>query len=165
MSEVVVDTNVWVMVDEIVADMETDEEKLCILACQDWLEQFSANEDSLVVDGFQTYLILSEYRRNVRAGGVAESLLNDLSGHLFHRLVLKPIGLDEDGNAILPPPFSLTHGKDRKFVAVAIQCDPYATIHYATDIGWAHDREQLESNGLTIHELCPDYIDQRMLSR
>jgi len=162
LSEVVVDTNVWVLVDEFVADMETDAEKSCILACQDWLEQFSASDDSLVIDSYQTYLILSEYRRNVRPGGVAERLLNDLSSRLFYRLVMRPIQLDRDGNALLPPPFSVTHGKDRKFVAVAIQCDPYATIYYATDIGWARDKEQLETNGLTIHELCPDYIHQRM---
>lgn len=83
MSEVVVDTNVWVMVDEEVTDLKTEEEKECILACQHWLEEFIDSDDRLVVDDFSTYIIISEYRRNVRRGGVAESLLNELTGRLF----------------------------------------------------------------------------------
>ncbi len=160
MSEVVVDTNVWVKVDEVVAETETDEEKQCIISCQQWLEQFIAGEDSLVVDSYDTHAILTEYRNNVRPGGVAENLLNELTGRLFHRLVLKAIQLDLDDFAILPPTFDLTHGKDRKFVAVATQCEPYAPIYNATDSDWAMDKDSLTEHGLTIHELCPDYIAQ-----
>ena len=162
MSEVAVDTNVWVKVDEIVAETETDEEKQCITSCQSWLEHFITSEDRLVVDSYETHLILTEYRNNVRPGGVAENLLNELTGRLFHRLVLKAIHLDLDGFAILPSPFHLTHGKDRVFVAVAIQCHPFAVIFNATDSDWAKDREQLAEQGLTIHELCPGYIAKTM---
>ena len=162
MSEVVVDTNVWVKVDEAVIETETDEERQCVISCQEWLEYFITSEDRLVVDTYDTHAILTEYRNNVRPGGIAENLLNELTGRLFHRLELKAIQLDSDGFAILPSPFHLAHGKDRKFVAVAIQCDPYATIHNATDTDWSKECEQLAENRLTVHELCPDYIEQRM---
>ena len=162
MSEVVVDTNVWVKVDEVVSDTESDEEKQCIISCQQWLEKFITGDDRLVVDHYDTHSILTEYRNNVRPGGVAENLLNELTGRLFHRLVLKTIQVGSDGYAILPSPFHLTHHKDRVFVAVAIQCNPYAIVHNATDSDWAKDREFLIEQGLTIHELCPDYIAQLM---
>ena len=160
MLQVVVDTNVWVKVDEVVVETETDADKQCVISCQEWLEHFITSEDRLVVDNYDTYAILTEYRNNVRPGGVAENLLNELTGRLFHRLVLKTIQLDTHGFAILPSPFHLTHRKDRKFVAVAIQCDPYATIHNATDRDWSKDKEYLTEHGLTVHELCPDCIAQ-----
>ncbi len=162
MSEVVVDTNVWVMVDEEATDLKSEEERQCILACQRWLEEFIDGDDRLVVDDYSTYIILSEYRRNVRPGGVAENLLNELTGRLFHRLTLKKIRRDRDGFAVLPAPFALTHGKDRVFVAVAIQCDPFASIYFATDTDWADDRANLEDQGLAIVALCPDYIQERL---
>ena len=161
MSEVVVDTNVWVKVDENVKEVDSDEEKQCIFACQDWLDQFVNSEDHLIIDDYTTWKIMSEYRNNVRRGGVAENILNELLKNLFHRLVMKKIRLDQDGTAVIPRPIQLTHGKDRKFVAVALQCDPYATIFYATDRGWAADKAQLQENGLNIHELCPEYIEAK----
>ena len=165
MSEVVVDTNVWVMVDEEATHMRAEEEKECILACQRWLETFISSDDRLVVDGFSTYAIISEYRRNVRPGGVAENLLNELTSRLFHRLILKEIQLDSNDFAILPEPFYLRHEKDRMFVAVAIQCEPFAPIYFATDTDWADEQTYLEEQGLIIHALCPDYIDERLRQR
>ncbi len=162
MSELVVDTNVWVKVDEVVTETETEEEKQCIVACQQWLEEFINGEDRLVVDSYITHSILKEYRNNVRPGGVAENLLNDLTGRLLHRLALKAIHFDANGFAVLPPPFHFAHGKDRKFVAVAIQCDPYAPIYNATDTDRAKERVHLEFHGLTIHELCLDYVQRRL---
>ena len=165
MSEVVVDTNVWVKVDEEVAEMETEEEKQCIIASQSWLEQFISSDDRLVVDSFATYAVMTEYRRNVRRGGVAENLLNELTGRLYGRLVEKKIELDKNGIAILPPPFHLSDPEDRKYVAVAVQCQPFATIYNATDADWAEDRKILTEHGLTIYELCPDYIEQIMTAQ
>ena len=162
MSELVVDTNVWVMVDGDVTGMITADERECILACQSWLESFIRSHDRLAVDSFATHRILSEYRRNVRPGGIAESLLNELTGRLFHRLAEKEVQLDADGFAILPAPFHLTHAKDRIFVAVAIQCSPFATIFYATDTDWAADQAELQSLGLQIVGLCPSYIERRL---
>ena len=158
MPEVVVDANVWRMVDGEATAMQSEEEKNCILACQEWLESFILGDDRLVIDSFATYRIMSEYRRNVRPGGVAESLLNELSGRLFHRIVLKEIVLDADGVAVLTAPFRLTHAKDRVYIAVAVQCEPYAPILNATDTDWEKDRELLFQQGLPVLELCPDYV-------
>lgn len=165
MSEVVVDTNAWVMVDEEISGLQSEGERDCILACQRWVEEFIDSDDRLVVDDFNTFVILSEYRRNVRPGGVAENLLNELTERLFHRLVLKPVQLDQNDFAILPAPYTLNHAKDRVFLAVAIQCDPFASIYFATDTDWAQDRANLEEQGLTIIALCPDYISERMRER
>ena len=159
MSEVVVDTNVWVMVDKVVAEAETDEEKRCINSCEQWLEDFVNGDDYLVLDNYDTWQIMTEYRNNVRGGGVAESILNSLSSSIFHRLVLKEIDFDGDSIAIVPSPFDQIHKNDRKFVAVAIQCEPFATICHATDRGWVTHRRLLEENGLSIRGLCPELIE------
>ena len=159
MSELVVDTNVWVMVDKVVEDTETEEEKQCINSCQQWLELFVSGDDLLVLDDFATWQIMTEYRNNVRSGGVAESILNRLSSTIFHRLVLKPIDFDSDRIAIVPSPLDRIHKKDRKFVAVAMQCEPFATIYHATDRGWVTNRPLLEENGLTVLGLCPQLVE------
>lgn len=164
MSEVVVDTNVWVKVDEVVAETETDEEKQCITSCQQWLEQFVSGDDFLVLDSFATWEIMNEYRKNVRGGGVAESILNRLSSSMFHRLVLKDIDLDLHKIAIVPSPLDQIHKNDRKFVAVAIECEPFATICHATDRGWVAHQQLLEENGLTILGLCPELAGQNRSS-
>ena len=89
---------------------------------------------------------------------VAESLLNLLTGELFYRLELKNIQLDANGIALVPERFQFVHSKDRKFIAIAIQCKPYAPIYNATDTDWTKEREQLEAAGIFVEELCPDYI-------
>lgn len=161
MSEVVVDTNVWVKVDEVVAETETDAEKQCVISCQEWLEHFIHSDDRLVVDNYDTHEILSEYRNNVRRGGVAESILNRLSSIMFHRLVLKDIDFDQDKIAIVPSTLDQIHKNDRKFVAVAIECEPFATICHATDRGWVVHQQLLEEYGLTILGLCPELAGQK----
>ncbi len=164
MSEVVVDTNVWVMADEVVAEAETDEEKLCIKSCEQWLQDFVNGDDRLVLDDYVTWQIMTEYRNNVRGGGIAESILNRLSSIIFHRLVLKEIDLDPDMIAIVPSPLDQIHKNDRKFVAVAIRCEPFATICHATDRGWVDNQRLLEEYGLTIHGLCPELAESNRSS-
>ena len=156
MSDIVVDTNVWVMVDKLIGEVDTEQEKDCIGACADWLRQFIQGEDRLVVDS--TYKVLSEYRRNVKKGGIAENLLNQLTNRLFHRLVQKPIKFDVNGHAILPADIAFADPEDRKFIALAIQFHPYAPIYNATDTDWSEAVNRLAERGLTIYELCPDYI-------
>ena len=162
MSDIVVDANVWVMVDKIVTELDESEDQDCVRSCQLWLERFIFGDDRLVVDSFNTYAIISEYRRNVKRGGVAENLLNHLVNVLFDRLVQIVIRFDENGFAELPQQLRAIHGKDRKFVAVAIECVPYAPILNATDTDWAQGKQLLADNGLTIHELRPAYIEAIM---
>ncbi|MCY4071047.1 MAG: hypothetical protein OXG60_07090 [Chloroflexi bacterium] len=162
MSDIVVDTNVWVMVDKKVSELEENEDRNCVRSCQVWLERFIIGEDRLVVDSFNTYAIISEYRRNVMPGGIAENLLNELVTVLFDRLLQLEIQLDENGYAELPNQLMSLHGKDRKFVAVAIQCVPYAPIVNATDTDWAQEKQQLADTGVTVQELCPEYIEAKL---
>ena len=46
---------------------------------------------------------------------------------------------------------------------LAISREPYAPIYNATDTDWSKERDQLESHGLTIHELCLDYVQRRLI--
>ena len=162
MSDIVVDTNVWVMVDIIVKELDGSEDQDCVRSCQLRLEKFIVGDDRLVVDSLNTYAIISEYRRNVKRGGVAENLLNQLVNVLFDRLVQKVIRFDENGFVELPQQLMSLHRKDRMFVAVDMACVPYAPILNATDTDWAKEKQQLVENGLTIHELCPEYIEAKM---
>ena len=161
MSEVVIDTNIWVIADELPARVKSQQEKDCILTCNDWLEQFVLGDDRLVIDDFDTFQILTEYRNNIRIGGLAESILNSLSSSLFSRLVRKRIVLGSDSIALVPSQFQQIHKNDRKFVAVAIQCEPFATIFHATDRGWVTHKDLLKENGLPIQGLCPDLLETR----
>ncbi len=160
MSDIVVDTNVWVMVDRPIDEVNTAEEKNCIQACANWLQRFIDSEDRLIVDSLTTYKIIAEYRNNVKKGGIAEGLLNQLTGRLFHRLVEIQIEFDDHGHAILPPWIAFHDPTDRKFIALAMQFNPYAPIYNATDTDWT--KEKLAERGFAIYELCPDYIQSKL---
>jgi len=162
-SDIVIDANVWAMADRPIMKGLPIEEENCIKACRDWLEQFVNGDDRLVVDW--QYAIISEYRRNISSNGLAEQLLNRLESVSLSRFTGVNLDLDRDNHAILPQGLTLDDPADRKYVAAAINCDPHASIYNATDTDWLKEREQLSRYGLTIHELCPDYIEQRMLIR
>ena len=162
MSEVVIDTNVWVLADRITSDNEGVPlyEAECIEACYRWLNRFAEGSDQLVVD--YAYRALAKYRDNIREGGFAEQVLNQLESAVLQRLVFVQIVFDSDDYAILPFPITFKDPEDRKFIALAIARDPIAPIYNATDTDWEKEREQLVSHGLTIHELCPDYIEANL---
>lgn len=160
MTDVVVDTNVWAMVDKTIADVDSIEELDCIEACQEWLKFFTTSDDRLIIDWM--YKILSEYRQQIKQGGLAEQLLNQLESKPRDRLVESEIEFDEHGYAVLPDDITFEDGNDRKFIAVAIQSDPFAPIYNATDTDWEKEKPALIAYGLEIHELCPDYIQSKM---
>lgn len=162
MSEVVIDTNVWVLADRITSDTEgvPDDEVECIEACYYWLSRFAESSDQLVVD--YSYRVLSKYRENIRKGGFAEQTLNRLESAVLERLVFVDIPFDSDEIAVLPFPVTFEDPDDRKFIALALARDPIAPIYNASDTDWEKEREQLAANGLTIRELCPDYIEERL---
>lgn len=162
MTDVVVDTNVWAMVDKTIADVSTIEELDCIEACKNWLKLFTESDDRLAIDWM--YKILAEYRGQIKKGGLAEQLLNRLEAQPRDRLVELEIEFDENGYAILPDDIEFHDRNDRKFIAVAIQFDPYAPIYNATDTDWAKEKPSLIEHGFTIHELCDDYIQSKLKS-
>lgn len=160
MTDIVVDTNVWAMVDKSIAEVTTVEELDCIEVCKDWLKSFIESEDRLIVD--LSYQILLEYRQNIKRGGLAEQRLNQLETQPRERLYEVEIEFDNNGKAILPEDIEFHDPSDRKFVAVAIQSDPYAPIYNATDTDWAKEKDKLIAQGFTIHELCDDYIQAKL---
>ena len=158
MSDIVVDTNVWAMADRLIVEGLPKEEENCIRACRDWLERFVRSEDRLIVDW--TYRIILEYRRNISDGGFAEQELNKLETQSGKRFVGQQIEFDDHGHAILPPQIAFHDPTDRKFIALAMQFNPYAPIYNATDTDWT--KEKLAERGFAIYELCPDYIHSKL---
>jgi len=162
-SDIVIDTNVWVLADRITSiSAETPAlEADCIEACYRWIQQFIESDHKLVVD--RSYRIFREYRNNISEGGLAEQELNRLESMPLERLVFVDVEFDRDGHAIVPADVMIEDESDRKFIAVAIASEPYAPIYNATETDWTEEQERLSQFGLNVHELCPDYIEQRML--
>jgi len=160
MPNVVVDTNVWATAGKSIAEVETSEEADCIEHCTDWIAEFLDGDYRLIVDSIGK--VIDEYQYYILPGRFPESELNRLYSELWGRLEYVDIEFDAAGHAVLPESVSFHDPADRKFVALALACDPYAPIFNAADTDWAKEREQLAEQGLTIYELCPDYIHLRM---
>ena len=159
MTDFVVDTNIWAMASKSAAEMTNDELK-CSEICIEWLKIFVSSDDRLIVD--LTYRILTEYRANITKGSLAEQYLNQLQSRPLDRFVYMQVEFDDNDYAILPEHITFDDEDDRKFIAVAIQFDPYAPIYNATDTDWAEEKESLINQGFTIHELCEDYIQVKL---
>ena len=158
MSDIVIDANVWAMADRMITEGLPIEEEDCIKACRDWLEQFVDGDDRLVVDW--GYAIISECRRNISEDGFAVQFLNRLESESRIRFTGVVVDFDRDRHAILPEDLTIGDPADRKYVAAAMQCDPFATIFNATDTDWSNEREMLAEFGIPVVELCDDYIEK-----
>ena len=163
MPKVVVDTNVWATAGKTIAEVETIEEADCIENCANWIVEFLDGNYKLVVDS--NGVVINEYNYYILPGRFPESELNRLYSELWGRLEYVDIEFDETGHAILPENVFFHDPADRKFVALALACDPYAPIYNAADTDWAKEHDQLALHSLTIHELCPDYIARKMTSQ
>ena len=97
-----------------------------------------------------------------RLGAFPGSKLFELFNHIWGRFETVDVSFDDDGYALLPEPISFHDAADRKWIALAIAISPFAPIYNAADTDWAKEREQLAQHGLTIHELCPEYIRESM---
>lgn len=157
MNNIVVDTNVWITAGKLAEEVDTIEEVDCIEACIDWTNAFLSGDERVLVD--TDGKVFDEYYRFVSAGRFPGSSLFELYNNLWERFESIEIEYDEDGYAILPDTISFHDLADRKFVALAIAQEPIAPIYNASDTDWAKEREQLAQHGLSIHELCPDYIE------
>ncbi|MDE2634731.1 MAG: hypothetical protein OXI30_00080 [Chloroflexota bacterium] len=163
MPEVVVDTNVWATAGKTITEVETLEEADCIEHCADWIVEFLDGGYKLLVDSLGK--VIEEYNYYILPGRFPESELNRLYSELWGRLEYVDIEFDNSGSAVLPAAISFHDPADRKFVALALARDPYAPIYNAADTDWAKEREKLAEHGLTIYEICPDYIEQKRASR
>ncbi len=158
MDNIVVDTNVWVNAGKLATDVETVEEADCIEACIDWTQDFLEGDLRLLVDTDSK--VFDEYMTHISKGRFPGSNLYELYTHIWERFEAVEIQFDKSGYAILPEPASFHDPADRKWIALAMSCFPYAPVYNAADTDWEKERDHLESLGLTIHELCPDYIAQ-----
>jgi hypothetical protein len=161
--DVIIDTNVWVMVDRVIdVGSLTLIEIDCIRACRNWLRAFADGEGKLVVDGFLTRRILTEYRRNIAPQGQAKDLLNRLEAMPRERLIEVEIAFDSNGHAVVPPELGAVDRSDRKFVAVALAHKPTPPIIDAIDTDWTKTQAELNATGITVIELCPDYLQEKL---
>jgi hypothetical protein len=156
----VVDTNVWVMMDKL--SPENAVERECVLACIQWGSAFNKGADERQIAVDDAWKILTEYRRNIKKGGLAEQYLNALLSQPRKRLALVTIQFDENGDAILPDLLQKMDRSDRKFAAVALTFQPPAPIINATDTDWMQAKEKLNEAGIKLEELCPKYIQDRL---
>ncbi len=160
MSKIVVDTNVWITAGKLASEVDTIEEIDCIDACIDWTGAFLSGDERVLVDTGGK--VFDEYWTYVSLGRFPGSSLFQLYNHLWERFESKEIDFDGDGYAVLPETISFHDLADRKFIALALSCTPFAPIYNASDTDWEKERVQLEGQGLTIHELCPDYIEEKL---
>jgi hypothetical protein len=160
MRAAVVDTNVLIVANEG-SEHATPE---CILASIDAL---SALRRSGLVALDDHFLILDEYRRHVSLGGqpgVGDGFLRHLYDNLYNCAVCRLVMITpiEDGSfAEFPSDQRLARfdRDDRKFVVVALCCEPIAEILNATDTDWWNYREALGLNGVDVRFLCPDLME------
>lgn len=166
MADYVIDTNVWITVDKIVDIGTMSKTELdCIEACRNWLRNFAASEDKLVVDGVASRKILNEYRKNLRQQGLARNLLNQLERKPRERIIDIDISFDVDGHAIVPPELRVADKNDRKFIAVALAHNPTPPIIDATDTDWEKEKSRLIEHRIIVQELCPDYIQEKLAQK
>ena len=146
MAEWVVDTNVWVVADGGHPEASGECEGTCLA----WLVALGGSADEIVVD--DGWLILGEYRGNLRRGDYAEKVLNVLQRD--DRLRWVALACDSRGDPLVPPPLRRLHRKDRKFAAAALARDPHPPIVNAVDPGYTDCAVGLAEVGLTVQELC-----------
>ncbi len=156
MLKVVVDTNVWATAGKTIAEVDTIDEADCIERCADWIVEFLDGNYKLIVDS--NGKVIDEYNYYILPGRFPESELNRLYSELWGRLEYVDIEFDEAGHAVLPETVFFHDPADRKFVALALACDPYAPIYNTTDTDWTKEREQLIASDIIVKELCPEYI-------
>jgi hypothetical protein len=162
-SDYVVDTNVWAIIDQDLATFKTKEEVFCQIACRDWLKTLVESDDRLVID-LVKQTIIREYRRNIPKGGVAHQYLNQLETQPREkRLVEVEIQYDENECGVLQ--FNLPDEDDRKFAAVALAHTPTPPIIDATDTDWEKEKAVLLENGLRVTEVCAAYIEKKLAGK
>jgi hypothetical protein len=156
----VVDTNVWVNIDKIPPASEAEHQ--CVLACAKWGKSFNTSSDDHKIAVDITWKILTEYRANIKKGGLAEQYLNKVLSQPITRIQFVEVPFDAQGYAILPDALVIDDKDDRKWVAVALKFDPPLPILNATDTDWIKDKSNLAQANIQVTELCGDYIQEKL---
>ncbi len=160
MSDAVVDTNIWVMGHAPPHTHQTKAKLECATTCLDWLVKFrDSNKRHLIVD--VQHIILSKYWEYL---GQGNSLAREILAHLeaSDRIIPVQIAFDENHYAVLPAELGLDNfdPADKKFVAVALTCNPFPPIYNATDSDWREHAAAFTVANLTIVELCLDTLKE-----
>jgi hypothetical protein len=152
--EVVVDTNVWRLADKRPKDISLDDVD-CVAACKDFLSTLETDKHTLAVD--MSFVILGEYRDNLKRGGFGYELLSRLELQWMKRIVFADVQSAHDDHSLFCSggPLCGFHDDDRKFVMVAIQTDPHRPIYNATDRDWSEHSKGFETAEIEVRELCP----------
>ena len=156
--DVVVDCNVAVVAN----GRDTHANRDCQLACISKLERVVKRHRVVLDEGG---LIFKEYQGRLNFSGqpgIGHMFFKHLSDYQYNynrkrvsRVTITPSGADR-GFAELPPNF--LDPADRKFLAVAVVAK--APILNATDSDWNEHVDLLDSLGVTVVQLCPEYADK-----
>ncbi|MDE0393413.1 MAG: hypothetical protein OYK82_01415 [Gammaproteobacteria bacterium] len=155
---VVVDTNVAVVAN----GRGTHADKSCQLACVERLECIKERGIIAIDD---TGNILDEYARQLRYSGypgVGDKFFKYLVDHQYHsrrvqRVSVTPSNNDQRGFEELPA--NDLDRSDRKFLAVALVAN--AIVLNATDSDWEQEAMLLDTLGVKIDQICPQYASGR----
>ena len=163
MNDFVIDANVWAWVDYDLENLSATEVK-CVIACRNWLKAFVENDDDKLVVDLVRQTIIREYRDVIKPNRLAARYLNDLERKpRDKRLIEIEIEYDANGDGVIP--FYLDDESDRKFAAVALAHKPTPPIIDASDTDWEKDKAAISAAGLIVIELCPDYIQQKLVEK
>lgn len=154
----VVDTNVAVVANGRV----THADKNCQLACVEKLECVTERGVIAIDD---TGTILDEYARQLSYSGhpgVGDKFFKYLVDHQYQshrvqRVSVTPSNNDRRGFEELPP--NDLDRSDRKFLAVALVAN--AIVLNATDSDWEQEAMLLDTLGVEIDQICPQYASGR----
>ena len=157
MTTYVVDTNVAIVANGRDTHADMDCQKTCI----DWLE-YLATQGVVAID--EAGEILDEYGGYLRHSGgpgmgdaFFRYLFNNLhQGGRVQRVRLRPSDDDRRGFEELPE--NGFDRSDRKFLAVAVVAK--AVVLNATDSDWTEHEELMESLGVRVDQLCPQYASK-----
>ena len=159
---VIVDTNVAVVANRDAPQASPQ----CVLACVRRLQKIMSDEERLAIDN--QWLIISEYRANLRSSGqpgVGGAFLKWVLTNRENRSRCDIVAITrKDGDKTSfhefpsDPALQGFDLSDRKFVAVALAHPQHPPILQAVDSKWCIFRDSLDSHGVTIDFLCTDDI-------
>ncbi len=154
MTAFVVDTNVAVVAN----GCHPAADARCRLTCVERLKTLAAEEVIAIDEGG---LIFEEYRKNLSLSGmpgVGDAFLKHVFNYQYReervrRVAVRPSENDRRGFEELPE--NTFDRSDRKFLAVALVAE--AVVLNATDSDWNEHEALIDSLGVEVTELCPQY--------
>ncbi len=159
----VVDTNVPIVANAAL-NTDADIPLSCILACVHEIERISKKGGLVLDEGGE---IVEEYRKKLSPSGqpgLGDKFLKWVFTHQYNPGKVTRVTIHKQGDTYQEFPsdprlekFDLS---DRKFVAVAVTHPDKPPVLQAADSDWWYYKDALESAGVSVHFLCPEYIKE-----